>query len=188
MGASHQAMAAGSCTTTNAASGSLLCSGGVISTAITVYDAAAQFQPTNGSNSYTPSNPAFPTGYNPKPPTTVITIDSTASFVTPATLADKGIIAANFSNSEDPAVNNVQIENYGSVALTASSFNSRAHAIVADSQVNNFVVNNHDGGDIIGDADGNARQPYRHEFRFARNLLGEAGRQRVECRLRHLYR
>lgn len=142
MGASHQAMAAGSCTTTDAASGSLLCSGGVISTAITVYDAAAQFQPTNGSNSYTPAS------YNQSPPTTVIKIDSTSSFVTPATLADKGIIAANFSNSEDPAVNNVQIENYGSVALTASSFGSRAHAIVADSQVNNFVVNNHDGATI----------------------------------------
>ncbi|WP_290990446.1 autotransporter outer membrane beta-barrel domain-containing protein [Hyphomicrobium sp.] len=157
MGVSHQAMAAGSCTVTDPASGSLLCSGGVISTAITVYDAAAQFQPTNGSNSYTPNNPAFPPasnpdnpGYNPNPPTTVITIDNSASliFTNPASLPDKGIIAANFSNAENPAVNNVEIDNYGIIALSYNLFSSRMHAIVADSQVNDFVVNNYAGGNI----------------------------------------
>src|SRR5271170_7159530 len=54
-------------------SGNVFCSGGAITSPITVYDAAAAFQPIGGSNAYTPNNPAFPaTGYNPSPPTTML--------------------------------------------------------------------------------------------------------------------
>ena len=84
--------------------GNVYCSGGSISGPITVYDAAAAFQPLNGSNAYTPNNPGFPNGYNPTPPTTTVTIDSSASLnVTTnsaSALADRGLIAANFSNNE----------------------------------------------------------------------------------------
>ncbi|WP_315811800.1 autotransporter domain-containing protein [Bradyrhizobium sp. SZCCHNR2028] len=122
---------------------------GTISTAITVYDAAAATAtPSSGSNSYTPANPAFPvTGYNPNPPTTIVTLDSTAvrnlTTNTQAGLADRGMIAANFSNAEDPAVNNVVINNAGWLSLTTSQLSAgRLHVIVADSQVNRFTVNN----------------------------------------------
>ncbi|CCD92752.1 putative Outer membrane autotransporter protein [Bradyrhizobium sp. ORS 375] len=122
---------------------------GTISTAITVYDAAAAAAtPSNGGNSYTPANPAFPTtGYDPKPPTTSITLDATAvrnlTTNTQTGLADRGMIAANFSNAEDPAVNNVVINNAGWLGLTTSQLSAgRLHVIVADSQVNKFTVNN----------------------------------------------
>lgn len=116
------------------------CSGSITS-AVTVYDAAAAFAPTNGSNAYTPAS------YNPKPPTTVITLDSTAvrnlTTNTQSDLADRGMIAANFSNAEDPAVNNVVINNAGWLSLTTSQLSAnRMHVIVADSQVNRFTVNN----------------------------------------------
>ena len=148
-------MAAGVCTAPDIATGSQTCTGAFATNAgrLTVYDAAAQFQPINGSNLYIPANPAFPaTGYNPNPPTTVITIDQSASFTfvnpTTAQLADRGIIAANFSNSEDPPVNNIEIDNKGTISLSTNSFsaNGRLHDIVADSQVNLFTVNNFAGG------------------------------------------
>ncbi|WP_315776120.1 MULTISPECIES: autotransporter domain-containing protein [unclassified Bradyrhizobium] len=114
-----------------------------------MYDAAAATAtPSSGSNSYTPANPAFPvTGYNPNPPTTIVTLDSTAvrnlTTNTQAGLADRGMIAANFSNAEDPAVNNVVINNAGWLSLTTSQLSAgRLHVIVADSQVNRFTVNN----------------------------------------------
>ncbi|WP_257166081.1 autotransporter outer membrane beta-barrel domain-containing protein [Bradyrhizobium sp. SRS-191] len=122
---------------------------GTISTAVTVYDAAAATAtPSSGSNAYTPANPAFPaTGYNPNPPTAVITLDSTAvrnlTTNSQTGLADRGMIAANFSNAEDPAVNNVVINNAGWLSLTTSQLSAgRLHVIVADSQVNKFTVNN----------------------------------------------
>ncbi|GLH80533.1 hypothetical protein SSBR45G_54420 [Bradyrhizobium sp. SSBR45G] len=127
---------------------SVTCSG-TITTAITAYDAAAATAtPSNGGNSYTPANPAFPsTGYNPNPPTATITLDSTAvrnlTTNTQTGLADRGMIAANFSNDEDPAVNNVTINNAGWLSLTTSQLSAgRLHVIVADSQVNKFTVNN----------------------------------------------
>jgi uncharacterized protein with beta-barrel porin domain len=128
--------------------------GGTLSTAITLYDPAAAYQPTNGSNSYTPANPAFPAatnpdnpGYNPNPPTLNVNLDSTTVFnVTTnsaSVLADKGLIVANYSNTENPAVNNVILTNAGSLSLTTSQIStSRMEVIVADSQVNNFTVNN----------------------------------------------
>lgn len=101
--------AAAACTS-SADSLTLNCSG-TLSSAITLYDPAAAFQPTAGSNSYTPANPAFPAatnpdnpGYNPNPPTLTVNIDNTTVFnlttnsATP--LADKGLIAANYSNDE----------------------------------------------------------------------------------------
>jgi uncharacterized protein with beta-barrel porin domain len=121
---------------------------------ITIYDPAAAFQPINGSNSYTPNNPAFPPatnpanpGYDPNPPTVTLNFDSTAlaNVINPAaaSLADKGLIAANFSNTENPAVNNVVINNFGSLSLSTNQIaTSRMAVIVADSQVNNFTVNN----------------------------------------------
>ncbi len=97
-----------------------------MSSAITLYDPAAAFQPTAGSNSYTPANPAFPPatnpdnpGYNPNPPTLNVNLDNTTVFNVDdeqhdAALADKGLIAANYSNDENPAVNNVILNNAGS--------------------------------------------------------------------------
>ena len=136
--------AAAACTVDSG--GNVLCSGSVTAP-ITVYDAAAAFQPVNGSNSYTPSNPAFPaTGYNPAPPTVTLTCDKTANFswtTNTNNLADRGMIAANFSNDENPAVNNVVVNNAGWLSLTTSQISaSRLHVIVADSQVNSFTVNN----------------------------------------------
>ena len=134
------------------ASGNLSCSG-TLSTPITVYDAAAAFQPTLGGNAYTPANPAFPAasnpnnpGYNPNPPTVMLNFDNTVSFVltnpAAASLADKGLVAANFSNDENPAVNNVVIGNAGVIGLSTNQIASRLDTIVSDSQVNNFTVNN----------------------------------------------
>ena len=136
--------AAAACTVDSG--GNVQCSGSV-TTPITVYDAAAAFQPTNGSNGYTPNNPAFPaSGYNPAPPTVTVTFDKTASFnwtTNTNNLADRGMIAANFSDKEDPAVNNVVVNNAGWLSLTTSQISaSRLHVIVADSQVNSFTVNN----------------------------------------------
>ena len=137
---------------------------GSISGPITVYDAAAAFQPLNGSNAYTPNNPGFPNGYNPTPPTTTVTIDSSASLnVTTnsaSALADRGLIAANFSNNENPAVNNVVINNAGLISLTTSQIStSRMHGIVADSQVNNFTVNNSGTIAVIQNFFGSAFDP-----------------------------
>ncbi|WP_315721391.1 MULTISPECIES: autotransporter domain-containing protein [unclassified Bradyrhizobium] len=121
---------------------------GAITSAVTVYDAAAATAPTNGSNAYTPANPAFPaTGYNPNPPTTTITLDATAirnlTTSNQTGLANRGMIVANFSNDEDPAVNNVVINNAGWLGLTVTQLSAgRLHVIVADSQVNRFTVNN----------------------------------------------
>jgi hypothetical protein len=129
-------------------SGNVTCSGGAITGPITIYDPAAAFQPVNGSNSYVPNNPNFPaTGYNPAPPTATVNIGSTASFVvttnSTSVLADKGLIAGNYSNNENPAVNNVVVNNAGLLSLTTSQIaTSRMHDIVSDSQVNNFTVNN----------------------------------------------
>jgi len=123
---------------------------------ITIYDAAAAYQPTNGSNSYTPNNPAFPAasypntpGYNPNPPTTTVNFDSTVSInaVNPssAALADKALIVSNYSNSESingNGVNNVVLNNAGSIALTTNQYTSRMDTIVSDSQVASFTVNN----------------------------------------------
>ena len=135
-----------------ASNGNATCSG-TISTPLTIYDAAAAIQPSSGSNSYIPANPSYPAasnpnnpGYNPNPPTATVTFDSTANFsvVNPATsfLADKALVVANYSNSENPAVNNVTLSNGGLVSLTTNQTASRMDAIVSDSQVNNFVVNN----------------------------------------------
>ena len=95
--------AAAACTS-SADSLTLNCSG-TLSSAITLYDPAAAYQPTAGSNSYTPANPAFPAatnpdnpGYDPNPPTLTVNIDNTTVFnvttnsTTP--LADKGLIVA----------------------------------------------------------------------------------------------
>lgn len=125
----------------------LSCSG-TLTSPITIYDPAAAFQPTNGSNSYTPANPAYPaTGYNPNPPTITVTLDNTVNFSvttnTQSVLADRGMIVANYSNDENPAVNNVVINNAGTLGLTTSQIaTSRMAVIISDSQVNNFTVNN----------------------------------------------
>lgn len=144
-GMAMDARAAGTCTVD--AAGNATCSGGTITTPLTIYDAAAHYQPVNGSNSYTP------TSYDNNPPSVFVTIDPTANFSittnSTSALADKGIIVANYSNSEDPAVNNVTIDNFGTVSLTTGQIaTSRMHAIVADSQVNVFTVNNAAGATI----------------------------------------
>jgi len=120
---------------------------------ITIYDAAAAFQPVNGGNSYTPANPAFPAasnpgnpGYNPNPPDVTVnfTGTATANVVNPASsaFADKGLVSANFTNSEQP-VNNVVINNAGSLGFSTNQIaTTRMELINADSQVNNFTVNN----------------------------------------------
>jgi uncharacterized protein with beta-barrel porin domain len=138
------------------ASHAVTCTG--INTApFTIYDQAAAFQPTAGSNTYVPANPSFPAasnpdnpGYNPNPATAFLTIASGATFTSPTitaanrttALADGGLIVANYSNTENPAVNNVTVTNAGTVTLTNGQFTNRASAIVADSQVNTFTVNN----------------------------------------------
>ena len=73
-----------------------------------------------------------------------MTLTANFSVVNPATsfLADKALVVANYSNSENPAVNNVTLSNGGLVSLTTNQTASRMDAIVSDSQVNNFVVNN----------------------------------------------
>ncbi|WP_294534206.1 autotransporter outer membrane beta-barrel domain-containing protein [uncultured Rhodoblastus sp.] len=121
---------------------------------ITIYDAAAAFQPIKGSNSYTPDNPAFPAatnpnnpGYDPNPPNVTLNFDNTVSAnvinPTSASLADRGLVAANFSNTESPAVNNVVLNNAGSLAFSTNQIaTARIELIVADSQVNSFTVNN----------------------------------------------
>jgi uncharacterized protein with beta-barrel porin domain len=130
----------------------LNCSG-TLSTPITAYDAAAAYQAILGSNSYTPANPAFPAashpnnpGYNPNPPNVTLNFDNTVSFIVtnPATsfLADKGLIVANYSNNESPAVGNVVINNFGAIGLSTNQIASRMDTIVGDSQVNHFTVNN----------------------------------------------
>jgi len=124
---------------------------------ITVYDAAAAFQPIAGSNAYTPANPAYPAGsnpnnpgYNPNPPNVVVNFDNTVVYstttnTTAGVLADRGMVAANFSNSEQP-VNNVVINNAGILSLTTSQIaqagGGRMDVLVGDSQVNSFTVNN----------------------------------------------
>ncbi|HEY7986942.1 MAG TPA: autotransporter domain-containing protein [Methylophilaceae bacterium] len=153
LGAASQAQAA--CTaSTNFLTTS--CSG-TVTAPIDTYDAAAAFQPTAGGNGYTPANVAFPaTGYNPTPPTVIINLDSTAVFNVTATTGsggglnnDRGLITANYSNSEDPAVNNVTINNAGLIGLTSTSLApGRLHAIVGDSQVNTMTVNNAATGNI----------------------------------------
>lgn len=153
LGAANQAYAA--CT----ASANFLttsCSG-TVTAPIDAYDAAAGFQPTAGGNGYVPANAAFPsTGYNPAPPTVIINLDSTTLFNVTATNGsggglnnDRGLITANYSNSEDPAVNNVTINNAGTIGLTAIGLGAgRLHAIVGDSQVNVLTVNNAASGNI----------------------------------------
>ena len=135
---------------------------GANTTPLTIYDQAAAFQPVAGSNAYVPANPAFPAatnpnnpGYNPNPATAVVTIGSGASFFAAVTsanrttaLADSGLIVANYSNSENPAVNNVTVNNFGAVAITTSQSTNRTSAIVGDSQVNLFTVNNMAGATI----------------------------------------
>ena len=129
---------------------------------LTIYDQAAQFQPAAGSNAYTPANPAYPAasnpnnpGYNPNPPTAFVTIDPGATFATTVTaanrttaLTDGGLISANYSNTEDPAVNNVTVNNFGSITVTNTQSTNRASAIVADSQINVFTLNNAAGATI----------------------------------------
>ena len=130
---------------------------------LTIYDQAAAFQPTAGSNSYTPANPAFPAatnagnpGYNPNPATAFVTIATGATYISPAittanraaSLSDGGLIAANYSNTENPAVNNVTLTNLGTISLINAQSAARASAIVADSQVNNFTVDNGATGTI----------------------------------------
>ena len=135
---------------------------GANTTPLTLYDQAAAFQPIAGSNGYTPANPAFPAasnpanpGYNPNPANEVLTIGTGATFTTTVTtanrttvLSDSGQVAANYSNSEDPAVNNVVVRNSGAFTLINTQSASRASSIVADSQVNNFTVNNRAGATI----------------------------------------
>jgi outer membrane autotransporter protein len=136
---------------------------GTVTSPINVYDAAAAYQPTGGSNSYTPANPNFPAGsnpgnpgYNPAPATVTINLDATTQFNVTATNAsggglnnDRGLIAANYSNTENPAVNNVVINNAGTIGITAIGLGSgRLHALVGDSQVNTFTVNNASTGTI----------------------------------------
>jgi outer membrane autotransporter protein len=138
VGWSIRGQAAGSCVTD--ANGNVTCGGGTISTPLTIYDAAAGYQPVNGSNSYTP------TTYSTSPPTVTVTINPDAIYgittnLTSA-LADRGVIVANYSNAEDPAVNNVTVNVNGLVSITTAQIStSRMHAIVSDSQVNNFTVN-----------------------------------------------
>lgn len=122
---------------------------GTSTTPVTLYDQAAQVQPTAGSNSYTP------TSYAKKPAPIQVTLNKGASITGTVTsansgsvLADKGFIAANYSNAESPAVNSVIVNNFGSIALINQQYATRAHALVADSQVNTFTVNNKAGASI----------------------------------------
>jgi uncharacterized protein with beta-barrel porin domain len=117
---------------------------------ITLYDVAAQFQPTAGGNAYTP------TTYNRNPQPLFVTITSGAQISATITsgnystyTADKGLVTANYSNSENPAVNNVQIGNYGSVGLINQQFaTGRVSLFNSDSQVNSSTINNNSGGSI----------------------------------------
>lgn len=116
---------------------------------VTLYDPAAQVQPVAGSNAYTP------TSYAKKPAPVEVTINKGASITGTVTsansgtvLSDKGFIAANYSNAESPAVNSVVVNNFGSIALINQQFATRAHAIVADSQVKTFTVKNNAGASI----------------------------------------
>ena len=139
---------------------------GTLTAPISVYDAAAAYQPIAGSNSYTPANPTFlarnypaTPGYNPSPATVTVNLDPTAIFNFVGTSAsggglngDKGLIAANYSNSESIAgsgVNNWTVNNAGSVGITATGQSGgRLSAFVSDSQVNVFTVNNAATGNI----------------------------------------
>ena len=142
---------------TQDASGNLTCSGAIVdngagsatSLPITLYDVAAKYQPSAGGNAYTPST------YSSAPAPLMVTIQAGALLTAAITtanagtyLADNGLISANYSNTENPAVNNVQINNSGAVNLSNSQYNSRAAVFNADSQVNNFVVNNNGGGSV----------------------------------------
>ncbi len=153
------AIPGGSCTA-SADNLTLNCSGNLAvgsGMPITIYDPAAAYQPVNGGNSYTPANPAFPAGsnpsnpgYNPNPPTVTLNFTGTAviNAVNPSTssFADKGLISANYSNSESidgNGVNNVVLNNAGSLGFSTNQIStSRLELINSDSQVSSFTVNN----------------------------------------------
>lgn len=103
--------------------------------AVSVFDAAAN-----------PNPPWSATNFNPDPPTVSVNLDSTAhfQFINPTTtnLFDRGIIGANFPNSENPAVNNWVLNNQGTVNLSTNAISARLQAIISDSQVNQVTVNN----------------------------------------------
>lgn len=127
----------------------LTCSG-TLTTPIDLYDVAAGVQPTAGGNSYATGS------YSQNPATYVVNLDSSVVFDATATSAsggglnnDRGLITANYSNNENPAVNNVTVNNAGNLSLTSISLSSgRLHAIVSDSQVNVFTVNNASGASV----------------------------------------
>ena len=131
------------------------CSGTISSTVVQTYDAAASYQPTGGDNIYTvnttgPHANGIGSPYNSAPPDVVIQVGTSlipANWTGTSTDAagnDKGLISANYSNSENPAVNNVivNVASDSSIKVTSNIISSRVHAIVGDSQVNNFTVNN----------------------------------------------
>jgi uncharacterized protein with beta-barrel porin domain len=109
------------------------------SSGINLFDVAAQYQPTGGSNSYTPSS------YNLNPATLNVNISAGTTITGNKTATDgndKGLITANYSNTENPAVNNVLLTNAGTISLTSGSVASRASVINSDSQLNQYKLIN----------------------------------------------
>jgi uncharacterized protein with beta-barrel porin domain len=112
--------------------------------AINVYDASAgQYPLANGSNSYTPTH------WLTNPPTVTVNILSgtTFNFTNPTTaqLADKGVIGANFSNTESykgEGVNNWILNNAGTIGLSTNAISARLQTVISDSQVNLFTLSN----------------------------------------------
>ena len=104
---------------------------------ISIFDAAAN-----------PNPPWSTDKYNPNPPTVTINLESNAiiKFINPSTsnLFDKAIIGANFPNNEDPAVNNwiLNTQKGSQILLSSASLSSGQKAVISDSQVNTFTINN----------------------------------------------
>jgi len=105
------------------------------SKAVNVFDAAAN-----------PNPPWSATHFNPNPPTVYVNLVSTANFQfvnpTATNLFDRGIVGANYPNSENPAVNNWVLNNQGTVNLSTNAISARLQAVISDSQVNQLTVNN----------------------------------------------
>ncbi len=105
--------------------------------AVSVYDPAA-------------AAPYSATKFNPNPPIVTVNNGANFQFINPTTtnLFDKGIIGANFPNSENPAVNNWVLNNAGTINLSTNSIANRLQAVISDSQVNQLTVNNSANGVI----------------------------------------
>ncbi|QFY42525.1 autotransporter domain-containing protein [Candidatus Methylospira mobilis] len=99
--------------------------------AVSVYDAAA-------------ASPYSATNFNPNPPTVTVNNNGNFQFINPTTtnLFDKGIIGANYPNTENPAANNWVLNNSGTINLSTNSIANRLQSVISDGQVNQFTFNN----------------------------------------------